>query len=262
MGPEALAEYMLSKSGGSASLIHISGCTPGNHNALCFGAYSKQATMVEGRHVYQSADGSLSVWWAASGVDDEMGNPTPGSWYCGPTEAVGSRSGYLKVTENTDIPEEITKKWQVFFDGALHEAPEVSVLTATQHATLLLANLTGAARTVAVQGRTSEGLDCFSAFGFSKLTQALATPAVAEIVNDRYTYRSEDGTIALWHVTAPPTWVIGGGGDVGGRSGFMIVEDAALLPERIEAIWKVFEDGNWNEHPGLKLMGQEDVMAA
>ena len=115
--------------------------------------------------------------------------------------------------------------------------------------------------TVATRCRVADGLDCFSAFGFSKLTQALAADGspVAEIVNGRYTYRSDNGDVALWHVEG--TWLIGGAADVGGRMGFMIAVDDALIPEKITATWKVYDNGSWDEAP-LLITSQEDAMAA
>ena len=262
MGEAALAEYMKAKSNGSAATIHLAGATPGNNNAHCLGTFTKSGKMNAGRHVFQQRSGSNSLWFAESGVEDKWGNRLPGSWYVGPSAMIGNRQGFFKVTQNTDIPEEISATWQVYYDGALHDAPKVRVLTPTQHARELQASLSGAARQVAMTGRMPHGLDCFSAFGFSKLTQALSSSGpVAQMVNDRFTYLSDDGAISLWYVGAPPTWLIGSTADIGGRAGFMIVEDSALVPERITATWMVFDNGTWGAVPGFKIAAQEDEMA-
>ena len=262
MGEAALAEYMKAKSNGSAATIHLAGMTPGNNNAHGLGTYTKSGKMNAGRHVFQQRSGSNSLWFAESGAEDKWGNRLPGSWYVGPSAMIGNRQGFFKVTQNTDIPEEISAMWQVYYDGALHDAPKVIVLTPTQHARELQASLSGASRQVAMTGRMPHGLDCFSAFGFSKLTQALSSSSpVAQMVNDRFTYLSDDGAISLWYVGAPPTWLIGSTADIGGRAGFMIVEDSALVPERITATWMVFDNGTWGAVPGFKIAAQENEMA-
>lgn len=265
MGEAALAAYMANKGGGSASDVYLTGSTPENQNAACLGKYTKLGQICEFRHVYQSEDGQISMWWAASGVDDEFGNPTTGSWYVGPTTSVGTRAGYMRATENTDVPEEVSAMWQVFYDGKLHDAPLLKVLNAEQHTTQVLTSLVGAARRIAIRGRTNEGMDVYSAFGFSKLTQTLlgtGADAVPEIVHQRYTYRSEDGAYALWFVDAPATWVCGLAADIGSRSGLMVVADDARLPEKMTAAWQIFEDNNWSEASGIKCVAQEEEMEA
>jgi len=264
MGAEALSEYMRGKTGGSASTVHIIGSTPKNTNAHCLGAYAKQSQMHAGRHVYQNGtDANLSLWWCTSGVDDDNGDEKPGSWWVGPTAVIGTRQGFFRATENTDIPEEVSVVWQVFMEGAMHDAPSVKVLTPQQHLAALQASLAGASRTLKLSGRSPEGLDAYSAFGFSRLVQAVsAASGAAELVNDRFTYRSEDATVALWFASAQGTWLIGSAADVGSRSGFLVCEDGALLPEMIAATWNMYDSGSWVEAPGLKVVAQEDAMAA
>ena len=262
VGADALAEYMRNKGGGSATVVHLMGCTPGSKNAHCLGTYARQQQMCEGRCLYQStADASLSLWWAPSGAEDSMGDPLPGSWYCGPTNMVGTRQGFMRATQNTDVAEEVTATWQVYFDGKMNDAPDVRVMSDKEYASALASSLAGAARLLVMSGRTPDGLDCFSAFGFSKLKLSTGAGGVGEVVNDRYAYRSSDDTMAMWHIASPPTWMCGSASDCGTRSGFLVAEDAALLPENITATWKMFEENAWHDTM-LKVVAQEGLMEA
>lgn len=272
LGSRALAKYMKAKVGGSIATVQLSGSTPGNHNLHCLGTYTKSSQKSAGRHVYQldmgrdftgrEREGSLSLWFAEGG-DDATGGRLPGSWYVGPTAMVGSPQGFLTVTENTNTPEEVRATWRVFFEGELHDAPALKVLTPEAYKLVVRASCAGSSRELAVTGALPES---FGVFGFSKLTQALggsggvSDPGAEPIVvNDRYTYRSDDGEFCLWHVRAPPTWVIGSTDDVGSRAGFMVVEDAAPLPERITATWMVFDEGVWTAAPGIKIVADEGI---
>jgi len=272
LGSRALAKYMKAKVGGSIAAVHLAGSTPGNHNLHCLGTYTKSSKKSAGRHVYQlgmgrdltgrEREGSLSLWFAEGG-DDATGGRLPGSWYVGPTAMVGSPQGFLTVTENTDTPEEVRATWRVFFEGELHDAPALTVLTPEAYMRHVQASCAGASRELAVTGALPES---FGVFGFSKLMQALSgsggvSDAGAEpiVVNDRYIYRSDDGEFCLWHVRAPPTWIIGSTGDVGSRAGFMVVEDAAPLPERITATWMVFDEGVWTAAPRIKIVADEGI---
>ena len=42
---------------------------------------------------------------------------------------MGQRKGYLRATENADVPEEILRPWHVYSTDEWHPAPEVQIVS-------------------------------------------------------------------------------------------------------------------------------------
>ena len=231
-------EYQTSRSA-VAGTIYLRGQLPTEENAFCVGKYTRQNELLAGRHVYQSVDGSRSMWYALP-----EGEYSGGSWYVGPSDVKGQRTGYLKVLENTDIPEEITKLWSVYSGGEWHEAPLLKVHTEEEHESIVSAALAGGAQRVQLTGEMPDGFDTS---GFGILSQS-------ERLDERHVYRGEG--LALWWVDK--AWFVGEAADVGTHSSFVMVPDEAHLPEGATAAWKAptatpFGPG-WADVPGIKLV--------
>jgi hypothetical protein len=211
----------------SATIVHLVGAMPTKQNAFCLGQYTRREEMSEFRHIYESDKGERSLWWS------------DGTWFIGPTDAKGKKGGYIKVTENTDVPEEVRGTWSVYDGEAASwmEAPGLKMLSHDGYAKMLEGTLGSAVPVVAMSGQTPDGRD---AAGFGEL-------AKAAVINDRHTYRNADSGIALWWCAG--AWFVGDENDVGTRSAFLMSEDHAFLPEQIGAVWKVAGGGSWHEAP-------------
>jgi hypothetical protein len=205
----------------AATIVHLIGKLPVQENSFALGMYVRSVDMHDGRHVY-SSEGKHSLWYALP--PDEFSG---GSWYVGPTEVVGQRTGFLRVTQNTDVPEEISATWQVYStDGEWVAAPELKAITDEVFEAEAQKHLAGAAGAVSLSGATSDGKDT-AAFGV--LTRSVRHES-------RFRYINE-GSFALWFVSG--TWFVGDIADAGTRSAFLMAEDDAYLPEKIAATWKV-----------------------
>ena len=225
----------------SANAVFLIGNAPTVNLAFIFTKYVRHVDMNDGRHVYKSDDGSRALWHAHPAEVDGFAG-TGGSWYLGDSSAVGQRTGYARVTENTDVPEEITAAWMLYIEGAWVEAPTLKVITQAEHEAIVVAALVGSSEEVWFSGVTADGKDT-SAFGVLKR---------AERGDARYTYRSEDGgPFALWWTAG--AWLIGDASDIGTKSGFLMAEDVAYLPEKITSVWRVAGDG-WTDAPDVKIV--------
>ena len=226
----------------SATTVYMLGTLPpeGKVNSFILGiAFVREEAMHDGRHIFRSADGSCALWHSLP--PEKLSG---GSWYIGPADAVGQRKGYLRATENTDVPEEITRPWHVYSTDEWHPAPEVQIVSEEAYGSISEAALAHAVRELWFAGKTSDGKDTgnFGVLGY------------AERLNGRYAYRSVDGGgFGLWWVGG--AWFVGEESDIGKRSGFLMAEDGSYLPERVPSgCWKVHSGGGWLDAPAVQVI--------
>jgi len=213
----------------SAAVIHLVGKVP-RHNP-CIGKYTRLEEQIDYRHVYQSDDGCYSLWW------------TGGSWFVGPTQAKGKQVGCLQVSENTDVPEDVSATWTAYDieSSSWRKVPELRAVSDEERQRMVAEALAAAKPVVAMSGETPDGKD---AGAFGDLSKG-------ELENDRHVYRNAESGIALWW--SEGAWALGDERDIGTHAAFLLAMDDSTVPEAITGVWQVCGGGVWHDAPQVRV---------